>query len=234
MKLKSILAASAVALAAGYTPVAHADFVATFQGVTFTFGVIDGDSLSFRMQNALSTTNLDWAAATRLGAFSLKDIGLDFSTVTGTAIYLGANGVLGGGDDVSKAGVRDELNANGDPCSAIVNGQKGSMCFDFAPNIPLTDDMKFEINFSSAFTILSAGPHLKILLTDNNDNKVGSLYSQNVPFSSTSSSGIASSSSSSSSTSSGNVPAPNTGSMALLGLGLLAGSFLIRRNSRNS
>lgn len=233
MKIKSILAAGAVALAALHAPAAHADYVATFQGVTFTFGVIDGNSLSFRIQNASSTPDANWAAATQLGAFSLKDLGLDFSTVSGTAIYYGANGILGGGDDQSQAGVRDELNASAN-CVAQLSGEKGSMCFDWAPNIGLTDDMKFEINFSSNFTISVLGPHLKIAFTDDNNNKIGSLYSQNVPFSSsssTSSSGIASSSSSSSS---GNVPAPSTGSMALLGLGLLAGSFLIRRNSRSS
>jgi hypothetical protein len=229
-KIKSLCALTAVAAAALFAPVAKADYVLTFQGVTFTIGVIDSNSLSLEIVNAASTTDADWAAATNFGAFSLKDLGLDFSAAggaTATATYFGI-------PNVSVNGVRDDLNAAtinaGADCVAQTNGEKGTVCFDFAPDLSLLDDMKFQIDFNKDFTIDSlVGPHLKVAFVDADGGKVGSLLSQNLPLSSSSSS--SSTSSGDISTSSGVIPEPSTNALALLGLALVAGSFAMRRKA---
>lgn len=227
MKIKSILAAGMLTAVSVLTPVAQASYILTFQGVTFTIDTVDADSLSLRIQNALSTTNADWAAATNFGAFSLKDLGLDFSlgNATATATYFGIN------PNPTVAGVRDDLNAAtinaGPDCVAQTNGEKGTVCFDFNPDVPLLDDMNFQIDFSQAFAIGANGPHLKVAFVDSNGGKVGSLLSQNLPFnSSTSSSGLASSS--------GDIPEPSSSSLAILGLGIIGASFVLRRRAQKS
>jgi hypothetical protein len=225
MSIKSKLSLGALVAAAVCAPVAHAAYVATFQGVTFTFGVVDTDTLSFRIQNALSTTNSNWAPATQLSSFSIKDIGLDFNTTTSTAWYTDPN------PDIGTIGVKAELNASG--CATQV-GQTGSVCYTYSPRLALTDDMNFTIDFSNPFDIADIGPHLKIRFTDDNGRKVGSLYSANIPFSSSSTSGGASTSSTSTSggtSTSGSVPSPGTSSLALLGLALVGGSLVMRRKA---
>lgn len=225
MKFKSLFTATALAACAALMPVAHASYVLTFQGVTFTMDVVDANSLSLRIQNALSTTDADWAPATHFGAFSLKDLGLDFSVGNATAVatYFGIN------PNPTANGVRDDLNANGindgADCEAQTNGQTGSVCFDFDPDVLLLDDMNFQIDFSQNYTIGANGPHLKVAFVDSQGDKVGSLLSQNLPFtaSSTSSSGLASSS--------GDIPEPSSSGLALLGLGLVGASFALRRKS---
>jgi MYXO-CTERM domain-containing protein len=232
MKIRSLFAATIVAAAASSTPmVAQAAYVDIFQGVTFTVTVFDPNTLTFRIQNAVDA-GPDWTNATQLGAFSFKNLGLDFSAVTATATYTFNSNVTNG--------VRDELsNSNNDiDCAAQTQGEKGSVCFDFAPDIPLTNDMTFTLDFNANFNIGSTGPHLKIAFLDDAGGKVGSLYSTDIPFSSSSSgsssSGLSSTSSGLSSTSSGNAPEPNSGAMALLGLGLMAGGFAWRRRANRS
>jgi hypothetical protein len=213
MTLYKTLATSVVAVAAVFTSVANASYVDTFEGVTFTVDQTSAQQLTFRIQNAFSSTGT-WKDATQLGAFSFKNLGLDFSSDSAVAWYLGA----------STPGVRDELsNSHSDvDCAAQINGETGSVCFDFMPDItPLTNDMFFTINFTgSPLNIGSTGPHLKIAFVDDNGGKVGSLYSQDIP-----------SSSSGGSSSSGNVPEPNSGTLVLLGVALLGGSLWMRRRN---
>ena len=53
-----------------------------FQGITFTFTQTDADTLTFEIAGTLGG---DWSTANFLAAFDLKDIGINFSTQTGTA-----------------------------------------------------------------------------------------------------------------------------------------------------
>lgn len=215
MKLKSLFAASAIALAAASTPVAHADAVGSFQDVTFTLHIVDSNTFTLTIDNLLNASG-DWATVTHIMALQISDFGTGF---TGGTITPAGTPLLGG------------LNASG--CSGSGTG----ICFTLTPRVASDNNDVFTIDLTGpvvlAFDQINH-PHVKVNFGLATGGKVGSLGSADINFgSSTSSSGIASSSSSSSS-SSGSVPAPSTGSMALLGLGLLAGSFLIRRNSRNS
>src|SRR5690348_6406839 len=96
----------------------------TFQGVTFTFTVVDSNTLQFEIDNALNA-DPDWDTATHLGAFSLKDLGLDFTTVTATA--------NGPGGPIT--GVKAELNNSGASADCAVTGETGSICFDISPDV---------------------------------------------------------------------------------------------------
>lgn len=229
-KMLSVVKGALVA-AALVTPLAHASYLLNFQGVTFTIDAVDTNSLSLRIQNALSTTNADWANATKFGAFSLKDLGLDFTASSGATAQ--ANYIEG---SVTVSGVRDDLNAsavnnsNGFDCVAQTNGQTGSVCFDYIPDVALTDDMNFQIDFSQSYSIGSAGPHLKVAFVDDSGGKVGSLLSKELPFSSSSSS---SSTSSTTGGASGNIPEPSSSGLVFMGLGLVAASFWMRRRANS-
>ena len=74
------------------SPLANAIYMDSFQGLTFTFDQIDADTLSF---NIAGTPSGDWTGVNYLGAFDLKDLGLDFSTDTGTANGPGATNLVG-------------------------------------------------------------------------------------------------------------------------------------------
>ena len=215
MSIKSFFAMSAVALAAA-APVAQAaigdTYSATFQGLTFTFNQTDADTLTFEIAG---TPSGDWSTALYLAAFDLKDLGLDFSTVTGTANGPGATNL---------AGLNSQLSASSVDCLAA-GAPPGSICFDVSPDValgPLPFDFLYTIDFSSALNIASTGPHLQIAFSETqNGPKVGSLYSQNVPLTSTSSGPPPGS----------GIPEPNSSALALLGLGLLGASFFARRKS---
>src|SRR5438552_16798982 len=73
MSIKSLFAASAMALAALTAPAAHGSL--TFQGVTFTFTQTGSNQLTFELAGTLGG---DWSTANYLGAFDLKGLGLDF------------------------------------------------------------------------------------------------------------------------------------------------------------
>jgi len=96
---KSLIAASALAAALG-SPLSHAAigdvYSALFQGVTFTFTQTDADTLKFELAGN-PPLGVDWVTATFLGAFDLKDIGLDFGTATGTAFGPGTPGFVDAG-----------------------------------------------------------------------------------------------------------------------------------------
>jgi len=99
----------------------------------------------------------------------------------------------------------------------------GSICFDIAPDLLLSSpfDITYTLDFSGAMFIGDTGPHLQIAFSNvQNGPKVGSLYSQNVP-----------QTSSQSTNSTGQIPEPNSSALALLALGLLGGGFWTRRKS---
>jgi hypothetical protein len=160
-----MLVATALWVAA---PLANATYMDTFQGLTFTFEQLSDTQLSF---NIAGTPSGDWTGVQYLGAFDLKDLGLDFSTETGTANGPGAMNLLGS---------NSQLSASNLDCSSAT-GQAGTICFDIDPDVPLAASMTYLIDFSAPLNISSAGPHLQIAFMDvQGGSKVGSLYSQNV------------------------------------------------------
>jgi uncharacterized membrane protein YgcG len=223
----SVIASSAIALALAAIPSAQAGIgdvyaSAPFQGITFTFTQTDADTLKF---NIAGTLGGDWSTANYLGAFDLKDLGLDFSTVSATMNGPGAVNLLGLNDQLSGANVL--CTAPGSP--------PGGVCFNISPDFgvnPMPMDLTYTIDFSSALNISNpAGPHLQIawLANAGDTDKVGSLYSQNIALSS--GGGGASSSGGGGASSSGTIPEPRSDSLAFVGLALLAGVFWMRRQA---
>jgi hypothetical protein len=225
----------------GMTPALYADsiFSDTFQGVTFTFTQPDSDPNQL-IFNLAGTPSGDWTGVQYLAAFALKNIGFDYTSGTALATGPGATNL----DALDKA----ELSDANIFCSDV-SGNKKVGCWNLNPDTPLGSlpfDFTYTINFASALNIPTTGdkigPELKIGFTIiQNGDKIGSLYSQNVPFTSssgtsssgTSSSGTSSSGTSSSGTSSsGVVPEPATGALVLIGLGLIGAGFGFRRRSR--
>jgi hypothetical protein len=194
----TIMFATALWVAA---PLAHAMYMDEFQGLTFTFDQLDADTLSF---DIAGTPSGDWTGVNYLGAFDLKDLGLDFSTDTG---------VLDGDGVSNLMGDKSQLSASNLDCSKST-GQKGSICFSFGQGLLLGTvpiDLNFTIDFSAPLNISSAGPHLQIAFLDElGGPKVGSLYSQNVGE---------------------NVPEPGT--LAMVSIGLLGLGFRYRKGISN-
>jgi hypothetical protein len=219
MTMKKVLATSAIAIAAAFSPVAHADYVLTFGDVTFTVTATGAQTFDFLIQGvASSTSNVGgWADATQLGAFSFKDIGLTFSTVTASATY-GSTTTWGVRDELAASGLNStppDVSSNSVDCVAQTTGEKGSVCFDFQPDItPLSDTMLFHLWFSSPYTFDAAGPHLKIGFVDSNGKKVGDLVSLDIPGDP------------------GCCKVPEPASAALVGLGLLSMVAIRRRRSQ--
>lgn len=230
MKFKvSFIASGAMLLALAAAPSAQAgigDVYAStaFQGITFTFTQTDADTLKF---NIAGTLGGDWSTANYLGAFDLKDLGLDFSTVTATMNGPGAVNLLGLNDQLSGANVL--CTGPGSP--------PGGICFNISPDFnvnPMPMNLTYTIDFSSALNITnSAGPHLQIawLAGAGDTDKVGSLYSKNIAVSSSSGGGGASSSGGGGASSSGTIPEPRSDSLAFVGFALLAGVIWMRRQA---
>jgi hypothetical protein len=222
MKCKvSLIASGAIALALAAIPSAQAGIgdvyaSAPFQGITFTFTQTDADTLKFNISGTLGG---DWSTANYLGAFDLKDLGVNFGTTTATMNGPGAVNLLGINDQLSAANLL--CTSGGSP--------PGGVCFNISPDFgvnPMPMDLTYTIDFSSPLNITnSLGPHLQIawLANAGDTSKVGSLYSQNIAVSSSSGGGGASSS--------GAIPEPRSDSLAFLGLALLAGVFLVRRQA---
>ncbi len=223
----SLIASGAIALALAAIPSAQAGIgdvyaSAPFQGITFTFTQTDADTLKF---NIAGTLGGDWSTANYLGAFDLKDLGLNFSTVTATMNGPGAVGLVGLNDQLSGANVL--CTAPGSP--------PGGVCFNISPDFnvnPMPMNLTYTIDFSSALNISNpTGPHLQIawLVNAGDTDKVGSLYSKNIALSS--GGGGASSSGGGGASSSGTIPEPRSDSLAFVGLALLAGVFWMRRQA---
>ena len=176
MNIKSLLAASAVALATLSAPTAHATtFDDVANGLAFTITEVTSTTLTFHIEG---TPTGDWSTAQFLGAFDFKDLGLNFGTATAT---------LTAGPQSPLAGTNAQLSANAVGCDSN-SSPPGGICFNFSPDLdlgpsPIDLDLLWTITFSSAYTIDPViGPHLQIafLATDGGD-KVGTLYSRNIP-----------------------------------------------------
>lgn len=163
MKIKMLVASVASALAMICAP-ASASYVDVFQGVTFTFDQIDGDSFKLRIQGAQSATG-DWADAQYLDNLAFKDLGSSF---TG-----------GSGSPGTWTFSVNELNNNG-----CAGGDSGGVCFDANSPIALTDDMTFTFDLVGGTLDINQllGPHLKVRFLDGTFDKEGSLLSHNLTF----------------------------------------------------
>lgn len=171
----------------------------TFQGATFTVTQNSSTNLTFNIAGANALTG-NWAGAQYLGAFSFKGLGATALTAT----------LAGGGSTSAIAGGLAAGGCNG-------NGA-GFACFDFTPNVAANvSNLTFDINATSGvFNLAQGGPHLKILWSKNatKDQKVGDLFSQDIPFSHN--------------TVSSAVPEPATWAMMIAGFGM-AGAAVRRR-----
>jgi PEP-CTERM motif len=214
---KARLLGSALAMGAALFagPSQAAAYQASFGGLTFTFIQTDADTLTFEIKGTPSNAdNAGWSGVQFLGAFDLKDLGLDFTTATGTANGPGATNLLG---------MNAQLSANSKDCSST-SSPPPSICFDINPDFNLGTtrpiDLLYTIDFSSALTISSVGPHLQIVFTNTaGGDKVGSLYSENV--------GLC--------LNCGGTPPEQIaepGSLALLGLGLGFAGYIVRRRRK--
>jgi len=226
--IERLFAVGAVAIAIVAAPVANA--LPTYSA-TFTIVELDSDTFTFDISGANALTG-DWTGAGYLLAFDFKGLGIDFSAsgVSATAFYESTGPLL--------TGYNAQLNAN--ICNDNV-GETGSICFDPISNIAVAPDMLFTIDITGAtLNFASTGPHLQILwgndpadvcpdprtkhsATGCDNNKIGSLYSQDIGSSSGSSSG-----------SSGQVPEPSSNLLTLLGVGLLSATMWARRRSRRA
>jgi uncharacterized membrane protein YgcG len=229
MKCKvSLIASSAMVLALAAVPSAQAGIgdvyaSAPFQGITFTFTQTDADTLKF---NIAGTLGGDWSTANYLGAFDLKDLGLNFGTTTA---------IMNGPGAVNLAGLNDQLSGANVLCTAP-GSPPGGICFNISPDFnvnPMPMNLTYTIDFSDPLNITnSLGPHLQIawLAGAGDTEKVGSLYSQNIGLSS-SGGGGASSSGGGGASSSGTIPEPRSDSLAFVGFALLAGVIWMRRQA---
>jgi hypothetical protein len=228
--IKQLILASAIAAAVA-APAALAGYSATFQNVTFDFEVIDSDTFTFKITNA-DNANGDWAGVNFLSAFDIKDIGFDWDNAGAgaTAFYepIGPN----------YDGHQSQLGASNLACIDQQNGAKKSLCFPIDPDLPIAHEMLFTIDVTgNTLSITDVGPHLQIAFsnTDQGD-KIGSLYSQNVP-ASTSSSSTSTSSTSTSSTSTsstGGQETPEPGSIALIAMAMLGVGASLRKFAKRS
>ena len=141
------------------------------QGVTFTFNDLGGNTLQLTIDNILSGPIApadNWAPVQFLDAFDIRDVG-SFSAATATYIAQSENGALG-----------KQVTGSGIGCA---NGGGASTCFDWTPNLSLTDHMVFDIAFTpSGSGVDLSNPHLKIafLVNDNDTSKTGDLLSENI------------------------------------------------------
>jgi len=140
------------------------------QGVTFTFNDLGSNTLRLTIDNILNATG-DWGPVTLFDGFDVRDVG-SFSAATATYVFAPPQSEPGQlGEQVTGSGIGCD------------NGGGASACFDWTPNLSLTNHMVIDIAFtpSGGGTDLS-NPHLKVafLVNDNDTSKTGDLLSLNI------------------------------------------------------
>jgi len=144
----------AAALLATLAATAHADFVATSQGVDFTYHGVDTNTFTVRIEHALDATG-NWGPATYLGYLSVK--GLGNMTLTGVNV-----GISSGAS--SWTYTRYEL-SNNNACSGP--GASGALCLDASPDVALTNDLTLTVDLLGSNIDISniTAPQLKVGFT---------------------------------------------------------------------
>lgn len=130
--IRLLAAAALTALAAS----AHADFVYSTQGVSFTYHGVDANTFTLRIENALDATG-NWAPATHLGYLGFKGLG-DLSVVTGVNVNVSP----APGNNVLWTYTHGELTGNG--CNS--NANSDAICMDATPDLALTNNLLFTID----------------------------------------------------------------------------------------
>ena len=156
----------AILMLAGTTLSASASTIS--QGVTFTFEAVDADTLRLTVDNLPNATG-NWAPVNFFDAFDVRNVG-SFSSATATYGATTVSGVLG-----------KQVNGSGVGCS---NGGGASACFNWSPNLSITNHMVFNIDFVPTGGGLDfSNPHLKVsfLINDTDTKKTGDLLSLNIP-----------------------------------------------------
>lgn len=150
---KSIRLLAAAVLTALAATSAHADFVYSTQGVSFTYHGVDSDTFTLRIQNALEATG-NWGPATHLGYLGFKNLG-DLSTLTAADVTVSPTPV----NIIQWTYTAGELTGNG--CNA--NSSSGAICLDATPDLPLSNDLLFTIDLHGSGIDLSTvtAPQLK-------------------------------------------------------------------------
>lgn len=152
--IRLLIASALTALAASS---AQADYVVSYQGVDSTYHLIDSDSFSLRIQNALDATG-DWAPATHLGLLGFKHIG-DLGTLTGATVTV----TPAPATVITWALTAGELTGNG--CNG--NANSGAICLDASPDVALTNDLLLTVDLKGTGINLyeAAVPDLKVGFT---------------------------------------------------------------------
>ena len=167
MKLKTLKTAFIAGLALTWSAVgASASLVS--QNVTFTFNVVDADTLRLTVDGVLDATG-NWAPVKYFDAFDIRNVG-SFSAATATYLATPQSETGVGGKQVSGSG------------TGCGNGGGASACFDWTPNLTLTNHMVFDIDFTPSGSGLNfTNPHLKVgfLVNDTDRSKTGDLLSLN-------------------------------------------------------
>ena len=168
MRLKTMLLAGALLAVSGFA--ASANFYVT-QGVTFTTTAVDSDTMTLRIENLLSgpSGTDNWVPVQYFGAFDLRNIG---DVTGGTVTYTSGfdSGVLG-----------KQVSGNSVNCAG--NGGTGVICFNLDPDLAVTDDMLFTIDFTTDGTLDFSLPHLRVafLVNAGDTSAQGDLLSKDIP-----------------------------------------------------
>jgi len=173
--MKKMIIAAALATGLGLSPTGASAATLTFQDVTFTTDVtsVANGTFTLTIDNLLTGATGNWANVNWLSAFDVRDSTFGQSITGGTATYLGntTNGEVG-----------TQVSGSGADCQ---NGGAGALCFNFDPNVQITDHMVFNIDLDGGpFTFAALdGIHLRVafLVNQNDTSPTGSLLSQDIP-----------------------------------------------------
>ncbi|HEY0955158.1 MAG TPA: hypothetical protein VGE36_10400, partial [Roseateles sp.] len=158
---------------------AQADYVASSQGVSFNFQVVDADTFTLEILNADKASG-NWKTAgylSYLGFNGLDGAGGKLPGLSGVNVSVSPDP----GTTISWAYTHTELAGQG--CNK--SGNSGAFCLDANPNIKLTGDMLFTIDLLGTGIDLtgSIAPHLKVGFTDQAGSKpIGDLLSADMTY----------------------------------------------------